>query len=156
MAAPTIQPLPAAPLPTDSKSAFDSKAFALVGALEGMVTQINALVTWMNANVGAQPILTISASSYDLLANSTGAYHVFTSGSAKTVNVRPNATHALPAGYTITAENQGLNDLTLVAGSGVTIRPPAGGTLVIPSGGAFTLIRTGSDSFKLIGDTVAA
>lgn len=156
MAAPTIDELPDAPLPSDSKSVFDSKAFAFVGALTDMVTQINLLVTWMNANVGAQTIVTVAGTSHDLLADNTGAYHIFTSDSAKTLNVRPESSHPLPAGYTITGENEGNSDLTIAEGSGVTIRPPVGGTLGIPSGGAFTLIRTSSNSFKLIGDTVAA
>lgn len=36
-----IDPLPPPPLPTDTPSQFDSKAFALIGALPTLVTQIN-------------------------------------------------------------------------------------------------------------------
>jgi hypothetical protein len=38
-----ITPLPPAPQPSDSTSEFNSKAFAFVGALDGFVTQTNAL-----------------------------------------------------------------------------------------------------------------
>jgi hypothetical protein len=38
-----INPLPPAPLPTDSTSEFNSKAFSFVGALDGFVTETNAL-----------------------------------------------------------------------------------------------------------------
>lgn len=155
MAAPSVSPAPSPPLPSDDKSVFDSKAYAFVNWQADFATQVNALVAWMNSNVGAQNIVTVTGSSYELLAENSGSYHVFTSDSEKTVTVRAESEHPLPAGYTITGENEGDEDLIL-DDTDVTIRSPLGGTLVVPSGGAFTLIRTSADEFKLIGDTVPA
>lgn len=44
----TISALPAAPLPTDNTATFNTKAFALVAALDGFVTQANTLETNVN------------------------------------------------------------------------------------------------------------
>jgi hypothetical protein len=158
MAAPTIPVIPesAIPDPADPEATFDAEAYAYTATLwPAQIAAINLLVEWLNANVGAQSIITVTGASHDLLADNTGVYHVFTNTSAKTVNVRADATHELPAGYTVTGENLGANDLTITPAVGVTIRPPLGGSLVVPSGGAFTLVRTAINSFKLIGDTVA-
>jgi len=45
-----ITPLPPAPLPTDSTSEFNSKAFALVAALDPFVTQTNATAVEVDAD----------------------------------------------------------------------------------------------------------
>lgn len=44
----TITALPSAPLPTDNTATFNTKAFALVAALNGFVTEANALETNVN------------------------------------------------------------------------------------------------------------
>ncbi len=51
MPAPTIDELPAAPLPNDARAVFDAKAFPQVAAQANMVTQINDLVGWLNDNI---------------------------------------------------------------------------------------------------------
>jgi hypothetical protein len=45
-----ITPLPAAPLPTDSTAAFNSKAFALVASFDGFVTETNATAVEVDAD----------------------------------------------------------------------------------------------------------
>lgn len=53
MAAPTISTLPPAPLPTDSRSVFNSKAYVFVGSLSAFVSEVNALAAWMEENAGS-------------------------------------------------------------------------------------------------------
>src|SRR5574337_373802 len=45
-----IDALPPAPLPTDTPATFDSKSFALLGALAPMVTQTNAIASATQQN----------------------------------------------------------------------------------------------------------
>lgn len=156
MAAEPITALPAAPAATDSPAVFNSKAFAWVAALVTFVTQINALVTWLNSNAGVYVIVTDATTNYDLLAADIGSYRRMTSADAKTITVRPNATHALPTGGVWNIRNAGAGDATLVAGSGVTITPNAGGTLVFSENAALSLVRTGVNTFDVIGQTAAA
>jgi hypothetical protein len=54
----TITALPSAPLPTDNTATFNSKAFALVAALNTFVTQANAVEAAVDADA-----VTVSASS---------------------------------------------------------------------------------------------
>lgn len=98
----------------------------------------------------------VAAAAYDLLAADVGTYLRFTNDAAKTVNVRPNATEALPANGEWNIRNAGVAALTISAGAGVTINAPAGGTLVVPQGGTVTLKRIAANVFDLLGATVAA
>lgn len=50
----------------------------------------------------------------------------------------------------------GVGTLTLTSGTGFTINPPAGGSLVIPPGGTFTVKIVASDEADLFGVTEAA
>ena len=49
----TMTPLPVAPLPTDSTTTFNSRAFALVAALGAFVTEANALEVTVDADASA-------------------------------------------------------------------------------------------------------
>lgn len=62
-----MQPLPTAPLPTDSTATFNSRAFALVAALSTFVTEANAL------EVAADADATSAASNATIAANSASA-----------------------------------------------------------------------------------
>lgn len=154
--APTITALPQAPQPTDTKSVFDSRAFALVDSLAGLVTQINALVSWLNSNVAAVTLVSISGQAHDILATNSGSLQIHSYSGAKTATFRPDSAEALPSGGRWDIYNSGSGDLTLTEGSGVTITPPVGGTLVVPTGGAVSVIRTSANNFIVIGTTVAA
>lgn len=105
---------------------------------------------------GPATVVTISATDTDLLADHAGQYLRFTSVSAKTLTVQDNATEALPADCEFHIRNVGANDLTLIEDTAVTINPPNGGTLVIPTGGTATLKRVAEDEFDLMGQVVAA
>lgn len=102
---------------------------------------------------GPSEVVTVSGSSTNLLATQASQYIRFTSNSAKTLTVQPEADEALPEYGEFTLYNDGTNDLTVVAGSGVTITAPSGGSLIIPSKAVATLKRVAEDTFDLIGQT---
>lgn len=99
---------------------------------------------------------TISGTATDLLASHAGKYLRFTAVTAKTLTVQDNATEALTADMEFHIRNVGAGDLTLVEDTAVTINPPNGGTLDVPTGGTVTLKRVAEDEFDLLGQTVAA
>lgn len=93
---------------------------------------------------------------YGLAAADVGKYIRLTDDAAKTINVRPNSTEALPANGEWHFRNADTGDATFDEGSGVTVNPPADGTLVVPPGGTVSLKRVATDTFDLIGVTVPA
>lgn len=150
MAAPTIPNLPTAPAPTDPANVFNSRAFAWVAALTGWTTAVNALVAWLNSNVGAYPVLLVSDTEYTVIDADTGKYLIFTASSPKTITVSSSA--STTGAWNI--RNADTGDITLVE-DGVTITPPNGGTLVVPQNGTVTLVRIAADTYHLIGQVVA-
>lgn len=116
--------------------------------------------TWVefsggSGSAGPAPVVTISGAATSLLATHAGQYLRFTEAAAKTLTVQAEATEPLPADVEFHFRNVGAADLTLVEDTGVTINPPDGGTLAIPSGGTVTLKRVAADEFDLMGQTVA-
>ena len=91
--------------------------------------------------------------SYFLADLINGTYNYFTHASAVTLTVQPDATAAILANAEYQIERRGAGDLTIVAGSGVTILPPKGGSLVLEDGDFVVLKRTGVDTYKLVGST---
>lgn len=151
MVAPTIPTLPTAPAPTDPTNVFNSRAFTWVAALTGWTTAVNALVAWLNSNVGGYPLLTQTGTSYGLSDDDIGKYIRFTSSDPKTVTVASSS--GTEGAWNIRNANTG--DLTIVE-SGVTINPPNGGTLGVPPNGTVTLVRVGENIYDLIGQVIAA
>ncbi len=100
--------------------------------------------------------LQVEVGDYTVDPADAGNYVRLTSGGTKSVTVDPEATTALPDGGEWHFRNVGAGDATFVEGSGVTITPPNGGTLVVPVAGTVTLKRVGADAFELLGQTVAA
>lgn len=150
MPAPTIPTLPTAPAPTDPTSVFNSRAFTWVAALTGWTTAVNALVAWLNSNVGGYPVLTVSETTYTVIDDDIGKYLVFTSSSDKTVTVSGSA--GTQGAWNIRNANTG--NLTIDE-DGTTITPPNGGTLVVPPNGTVTLVRIADDTYHLIGQVIA-
>jgi hypothetical protein len=68
-----ITPLPPAPLPSDSTSEFNSKAFAFVAALDPMVTQINAELPTIDAAADASAAAVAAANFKGEWSTLTGA-----------------------------------------------------------------------------------
>lgn len=94
-----------------------------------------------------------NSTTYNLADLTNGTYNYFSDASAVTLTVQPNATAAIPANAAYEIERRGAGDLTIVAGSGVTILPPKGGSLILEDGDFVVLKRTGVDTYKLIGTT---
>ncbi len=102
------------------------------------------------------PLTTVTATTYDLPSSTAGRYIRFTADTAKTVNVRPEADHALPSDSEWHLRNVGDEPLTIVPGVGVVINAPAGGSLVVPVDGVVTLKRIAADLFDLLGSTISS
>lgn len=101
-------------------------------------------------------VVAISTASHNLDTVNESAYHRFTFSGAKTVTVRPNSTHALATDGAWVFRNQSASgNLTVTPGAGVTINAPYGGTLVLAPGMTCTLQKVGTDTYDLIGQTVA-
>jgi hypothetical protein len=94
-----------------------------------------------------------NSTTYNLADLINGTYNYFSNASAVTLTVQPNATAAIPANAAYEIERRGAGDLTIVAGSGVTILPPKGGSLILEDGDFVVLKRTGVDTYKLVGST---
>ncbi len=124
----------------------------------GAITSVNSrtgAVVLSAADVPAT-IVTDATTARDLAAADMGAYLRFTSASAKALTVRDNADVAITTGLEVHGRNAGAGDLTITEDTAVTVNPPAGGTLVVPEGGTFTLKKVGTDEWDLFGVTVAA
>lgn len=95
-----------------------------------------------------------NSTTYNLADLINGTYNYFSNASAVTLTVQPDATAAIPANAEYEIEARGAGGLTIVAGSGVTIIPPKGGSLVLAQGDFVKIKMTNLDEFKLIGTTV--
>ena len=95
-----------------------------------------------------------NSTTYNLADLINGTYNYFSDASAVTLTVQPNATAAIPDNAEYQIEARGAGGLTIVAGSGVTIIPPKGGSLILAQGDFVKIKRTNLDEFKLIGTTV--
>lgn len=106
---------------------------------------------------GSGPVTTDATTAHDMTASESGGYLRMTHASAKTATFRPEATHAMPSGGEWTIRNAGASgDLTLVAGSGVTVSAPSAGTLVLSAGMTVVVKRAAANLFEVRGQTVAA
>jgi len=66
--------LPTAPLPTDSTSVFNSRAFALVAALSTFVTEANALETNVNTKEASAVANAVTAANAALAATGSANF----------------------------------------------------------------------------------
>lgn len=96
------------------------------------------------------------AGNYTLAPSDMGNYIRLTSASTKTISIDLESTTALPINGEWNFRNVGAGDATITPVIGVTVHPPAEGTLVVPQGGTVTLKRVAADEFDLLGQTVAA
>ena len=92
--------------------------------------------------------------SYFLADLINGTYNYFTHASAVTLNVQSESpTVVIPDNAEYQIERRGAGNLTIVAGSGVTIFPPKGGSLILEDGDFVVLKRTAENEYKLVGST---
>lgn len=122
------------------------------GGADGLV----AIAAGGSGGSGVSASAEITGAAYDVLDSDAAKYLYFTGTLPKTVNVRPNATHALRTDYEINLRNAAASNLTIVAGVGVTVVAPAGGTLVVPPNGTVTLKRVAENVFHVMGLVVAS
>lgn len=155
MAAPSITPIAPAPDPLAPPDEFDADATAFVNDLPGLVLEMNALVAWINGNIVATNLKTVTDENYDLAAGDSSKYIIFTFAGAKAIFVRPESSHAMSAGATWTLRNDSSGVLEIEEGSGVIIKPPSGGSLFIPQDGTATLVRVSANTYHLMGQTEA-
>lgn len=104
-----------------------------------------------NARVAA-----ITGATHTVLGVDDGLYRPLTYAGPKTITVGPESGDAKPDSFEESFDNTTSGDATFVAGSGVTITPSTGGTLVVPQDGVVLLKRLSSNTYRLVGTTVPA
>lgn len=102
-------------------------------------------------SASAAPVVTESGADRVALPAHAGDYTRFTNSSAKTYEF--DGSESWVVGSEFHGRNHGAGDLTIIGSSGMTINEPAGGSLVIPSGGTFTVKIVAADEADLIGVT---
>lgn len=95
------------------------------------------------------------AASRSLGLNDLGEYLRSTSATAVSLTVPPQATVAWPDNAEIHLRVAGAGAVTLVAGAGVTLNAPSGGTLVLNQRMSVTLKLVASNEWDVVGQTVA-
>lgn len=99
---------------------------------------------------GFATVVTEATTNLDATTGNSGNYTRFTNSSAKT--------YTFDAPYTVGHEyhgrNVGAGDLTITPLSGMTINEPAGGSLVVPQGGTFTVKIVAAYEADLFGVTI--
>lgn len=116
---------------------------SIYGRMNGAWTKINAEV------VSTSVIL------YDLDGSHVWQYRRFTNAGTKTIFIRTEAAHSVPADGEWFFYNATGGALTISTASGVTVNPPVGGSLVVPARGTVRLKRVTLDTYDLFGDTVS-
>lgn len=89
----TITALSSAPLPTDNTATFNTKAFALVAALNGFVTEANALETNVNAKEASATTAATTATSASATATATANFKGAWSGLTGALNIPASVSH---------------------------------------------------------------
>lgn len=102
---------------------------------------------------GTAPVVTEAGASLAAIPADAGNYTRFTDAGAKTYAFNDTETYVVGAEYH--GRNAGAGDLTITESGTMVINPPAGGTLVIPEGGTFTVKIVGASEADLIGVTVS-
>ena len=112
--APTLTPLPPAPLPTDAEAVFDAKAGVRLTAEEVMVVELNASFGWIATQVNAAEGYAVTASQAATAAGD----------SAEAAGVSLAATQALAAAL---GDDAGLPSLTGNARRALAVLPNESG-----------------------------
>ena len=112
--------------------------------------------TTVGSGGGGATVSSEASTSRTAAATDSGLYIRFTSASAKTMTFAPESGVPIAVNTEITIRNSGSGNLTLVAGSGVTLNPPSGGTLIMDQRMTATIKKVASDVWDVIGHTVAA
>lgn len=108
----------------------------------------------LNALEAARRPLAVTGTTRTLGLADAGAYLRFTNTSTKTCTVPPQSDVAWVDAIQIPIRNGPTGDLTIVAGSGVSIEAPGSGSLVLQPRMTAMLYRVSEDTWHLIGQTV--
>lgn len=139
----TIDALPSAPLPTDNTATFNSKAFALVAALNTFVTQANTLETNVNTKESSVAANATSAANSALAATGAANFKGEWSTLSGALNIPASVSYSgkvwiLTANISsVAAEVPGVST-KWIADSNLASPGPIGGTT--PSTGIFTTL----------------
>lgn len=106
---------------------------------------------WTDSDSASQ-VVSETGTNRDATAANSGQYTRFTNGSAPTYTFNASAGFLKDAEYH--GRYAGVDTLTIVGSGGMTINAPAGGTLVIPPQGTFTVKIVSGTEADLIGTTV--
>lgn len=130
----------------------------IVVNLDGDLEQYLGSAGWTSIGGGSGscgiPVVTASGTNLDATASNSCNYTRFTNASAKTYTFDDAETYSVGDEYS--GRNVGAGDLTLTEAGGMTLNPPADGTLIVPQGGTFTVKIVASDEADVFGVTVPA
>lgn len=101
-------------------------------------------------------VIAKTATSQAALLTDAGQYQRFTNASASTYTIAPQSSVAWADNTELTIRRATAANLTLIAGSGVTLNAPSGGTLVLTNNMTVTLKRVATNVWDVIGQTVPA
>jgi len=101
------------------------------------------------------PVIANASSARTLLLTDAGAYLRCT-GASTVITIPAQASVAWASDTEVTIRHAGTGNLTLTPSSGVTLNAPSGGALVMTVAMTITLKRVASDTWDVIGQTVAA
>lgn len=129
--------------------------------VEGIVVNIaGTLHRWNGSSYvaiaggsGFATVVTESTTNLDATPSNSGNYTRFTNAGAKTYTF--DDAEAYIVGDEYHGRNVGAGDLTILPTTGMVINPPAGGSLVVPQHGTFTVKIIGTDEADLFGVTEA-
>ena len=145
MTAPGIDPLNNIPNPQDFPAEFDADSFAFTQTeLPRVISQINALVTWMNVNVNGSPPANESTAAFDITNDKSGKYLRATYAGAKVATVLADLTVVSGSQWILFNTTSG--DLTFIPGGGVTIN----NNVAVSQNSAAILKKVSSNVFDLM------
>lgn len=97
-------------------------------------------------------VVEITTAAHGLGLPNAGRYNRTTFAGTAVVTMQPQSAVEWPPNVEIHVRAVG-GALTVAAGAGVTVNPPAGGSLIIPQHGTATLKRVASNAWDLMGQT---
>jgi hypothetical protein len=113
---------------------------------------LNAFEAGLNETI---PLNNQTGTTYTLVAGDAGDLVTLTNAGAITLTVPTNASVAFANGTQVTIIQTGAGQVTVAGASGVTISASDSATKLRTQYSAATLIKTGTDSWVLIGDIAA-
>lgn len=129
---------------------------AALASVEAAAQRAEQAAEEAEAAVAAWPAVLPVTVTRALALSDLGKYLRSTSAAAVSLTIEPQATVAWPANAEIHLRVAGTGAVTLVAGAGVTLAAPSGGTLQLGERMAVTLKRAAENQWDVIGQTVSA